>query len=208
MRCENYNSVSIFVLVCKIVSEWYWWCFSGFTELGFLQTRSRRKCVCVLIVSNPKRGALLLHVWRISITKRLRICVWVRDTGRREQEVVLVRWVLNVLYWSSSNVVWPFTFHKANSDHIPATPDDLFKGCLVFYSISPLSAIIIQYYNPWNFTFPTHSITACSFHCPSALHPLKHTPTLTDTTFTSLPVPLPWVDRNERIIMERVCRCH
>lgn len=62
--------------------------FSPFTELSFLQTRSRRICVCVLVVTNPKRGALLLHVWRISITKRLRICVWiwVRDTGRRERE--------------------------------------------------------------------------------------------------------------------------
>lgn len=65
--------------------------FGLFTELSFLQTRSRRICVCVLMVTNPKGGALLLHVWRISITKRLRICVSVRDTERREKEVVCVR---------------------------------------------------------------------------------------------------------------------
>lgn len=56
---------------------------SMFTELSFLQTRPRRKCVCMLIVSSLKRSALLLHVWRISITKRLRVHVCVSERHRQ-----------------------------------------------------------------------------------------------------------------------------
>lgn len=42
------------------------------------------------MVTNPRRGVLLLHVWRISITKSLQIqYVW--RTGKRESEVVCKR---------------------------------------------------------------------------------------------------------------------
>ena len=99
-------------------------------------------------------------------------------------------------------------FDKADSEHIPATPDDLFKGWLVLYSL--------LYHNPSNDAFSTHSITACSFHYSSPLHPGKYGHTFPHTHTHAarshspfcLPVPLPWVDRNERIMVERVCRCH
>ena len=97
-----------------------------FTHVSFQQTRSRSKCVCVLIVSSTKRGALLLHV-------RLRVWMQVWDTaGRAKKELCCCEMGLNALHWSPSNVVWPFTSRNAISDHVPAS----------FYLISPLSAII------------------------------------------------------------------
>lgn len=54
-----------------------------------------------------------------------------------------MRWDSNVEYCSSSDVTDLLPLNKAHSDHGPITPDDLLKDVVVFYSVSPLSGIIM-----------------------------------------------------------------
>ncbi len=115
--------------------------------------------------------------------KGLCTCVWVRDTGRGDKDVWDEFQICNIAPLLMLFDLSPL--NKADWPKISYTRWPFLKGDL--FSTQYRLCQPLLYINPENFTIPTHSITVCSFHCSSLLHPLTHTRTLTDATFTSLP---------------------
>lgn len=115
------------------------------------------------MVTNPKRGALLLHVWRISITKRLRKCVREMQAEQRKRLYV----------WAGPLMLFDLSpLNKANPWMT------LLKGDLFLSHYYTLILKIVP--SP-----PTPSLSA-PFTAHHSSTP-SHTNTHTYTTFTSLP---------------------
>lgn len=129
------------------------------------------ECVCVLMVTNPKRGALLFHVRRISITRRLHIylCVCMWHSVKIERGDMCERGS-SFLYCTSSNVVWPIIFKQRS----PLASDDLHCSSLV-----PPVGHYIDLVISWSLTLTITSRTL--------IFTLTQTHARTHATFTSLP---------------------